>query len=182
MRLTRSFLQKLPAESYVRSMNFSEARITECDVFISHSYENKKVVGRLYSLFQHCGYRPFVDWIDTDLTDRSQMNASGARLLRKVLARSKCLVYVDTIQAECSVWCPWELGLSDAFTNGRCAIMAPLDDYLQGYDGNEYLGIYPTIEFDGTHDFYVTLPNKVQMSLRKFIDSSLSPSSRRILG
>ena len=91
MRLTRSFLQKLPAESYVRSMNFSEARITECDVFISHSYENKKVVGRLYSLFQHCGYRPFVDWIDTDLTDRSQMNASGARLLRKVLARSKII-------------------------------------------------------------------------------------------
>ena len=163
MRITSSLLRSnFPSVSdrsrYFEGM-FSERNLQtqKYDVFISHSYKDKEDADRLGQLFEAKGYKPFIDWQKTDLQDRSQMDADRAKVLRQVLKNCRFLVFIATSNSEESVWCPWELGIVDASTNGKCFIMPPLDDYLDSddYKENEYLEIYKELSFDFLHGFLV---------------------------
>ncbi len=167
MRITSSILrQTYPSVSDRYQLYeglFSEQDITtqRYDVFISHSYYDKEDAARLGQLFEDEGYIPFIDWQKTDLQDRSKMDADRAKVLRQVLKNCRFLVFIATSNSEESVWCPWELGIVDASTNGKCFIMPPLDDYLDSddYKENEYLGIYKELSFDSKFGFLVgTIP------------------------
>lgn len=59
---------------------------------------------------------------------------------------SKCLAYLTTQNIANSKWCPWELGYFDGLKNSKCCIL-PVMDYATDFEGQEYLGLYPYLEY-----------------------------------
>lgn len=130
------------------------------DLFLSHSFLDKALIYTLIELFNKSGYSIYVDWlIDTQL-DRSQVNIATSDILRKRMDESKGLAYIATSNSSQSKWCPWELGYEDGKTNGRCVILPVLESQVTTFKGQEYLGLYPYLEYaqisgSSKYDFWV---------------------------
>ena len=137
------------------------------DLFLSHSYLDKELIYSLIELFNESGYSVYVDWmVDTQL-DRSKVNANTADLLRTRMQYCQGLAYVSTFNVTQSKWCPWELGYVDGKNNGRCAILPVMETSSGHFNGQEYLGLYPYIDYElnrenKKHEFWVNDPNDNQ--------------------
>lgn len=128
------------------------------DLFLSHSYLDKDLVYSLVDLFNNAGYSVYVDWMaDTEL-DRSKVDANTANQLRLRMQSCNGLAYVSTVNVPQSKWCPWELGYVDGGKNGRCAILPIMKTSGGSFKGQEYLGLYPYIDYKND-DFWVNDPN-----------------------
>lgn len=149
------------------------------DLFISHSYLDKNLVYSLVELFNVAGYSVYVDWmIDTQL-DRSKVNANTADLLRTRMQDCQGLAYVSTANVAQSKWCPWELGYVDGKRNGRCAILPVVKTSSEHFNGQEYLGLYPYIDFETgretkKYEFWVNDPgdNQKYVTLRAWLEGA----------
>lgn len=117
------------------------------DIFLSHSYNDARIIKALRDELTEMKYEVYVDWIEDPNLDRGRVTDLNARLLRNRMKRCKCLFYATSDSAEKSIWMPWELGFMDSHT-GRVAIVPILDSPSSSddYNGREYLGIYPYIE------------------------------------
>lgn len=119
------------------------------DIFLSHSFLDKKVVEGLYIELTRMGFTVYVDWIvDADL-DRNNVTKSTATLIRNRLRSSKSLLLAISENASMSKWMPWELGYVDGNTR-KCAIL-PVSDRLypnSSFKGTEYLSLYPFVKKD----------------------------------
>lgn len=137
------------------------------DIFLSHSYLDKPLVYTIVDLFNAAGYSVYVDWmVDTQL-DRSEVTAATAKTLRTRMDTCQGLAYIATANISNSKWCPWELGYMDGKKNRRCAILPVLDNQTSTFSGQEYLGIYPYIDYEktsksGQYDFWVNDPTDRQ--------------------
>lgn len=140
-----------------KHVDFSES-VSCYDVFISHSYSNKPSIARLHQLFADYGFNAFVDWKDEYFDDRSKMDKERADKLREHISRCGCLIYVDTIETEGSFWCPWELGLADAYTGGGCFVMPPLEGNA-AHRRHEYLQLYDELHFSDGRGFFTSKGN-----------------------
>ena len=117
------------------------------DIFLSHSYLDHNSVYAIVDLFNKSGYSVYVDWmVDTQL-DRSQVNRTTAETLRHRMGTCRGLAYVSSTNSTNSKWCPWELGYVDGRKNGRCAILPVLDTASSTFTGQEYLSLYPYIDY-----------------------------------
>lgn len=171
MILTHEFLRSKPRNIYgaafesVGSQILNEnTRIYETnrnfDVFLSHSSLDQKEVLNLIDLFNKCGYSVYVDWIFDKQLDRSNVTPKTAQTLRTRMKQSRGLSYLDTENASHSKWCPWELGYFDGLRNSRCCILPVLDHATSTYRGQEYLGLYPYLQYakyanSDKYDFWV---------------------------
>lgn len=128
------------------------------DVFLSHSSFDKTLILSLVDLFVSAGYAVYVDWIEDEELDRSNITVKTAQVLKKRMNNSRGLAYIATTNTINSKWCPWELGYFDGKKNKRCCILPIME---QGeYDGQEYLGLYPYLRHDrlegaSDYDFWV---------------------------
>lgn len=157
MILTQEFLMR---ESTKRGISIaSERKILaenaiffskkECyDLFISHSFLDKKLILTLINLFNKAGYSVYVDWINDPNLDRDNVSSKTANVIKKRIANCKGLSYIATRNIVNSKWCPWELGLADGRLNGRSCILPVMKEKSTTFRGVEYLGIYPFIEYD----------------------------------
>lgn len=171
MILTKSFLKN---ESEKRSINnFSQKKILNenliiksedknYDVFISHSFLDKDLVLTLVKLFNEAGYSVYVDWIEDIELNRSAVTKDTASLVRSRISQSKSLAYVVTTNISNSKWFPWELGIADGMLNEKAAIL-PILDSGKNFNGQEYLGMYPHIDYQGTtegkQEFWINDPD-----------------------
>lgn len=122
------------------------------DIFLSHSYDDARLVEQLRDMMVEEGFSVYVDWIEDDHLERGHVTTGTATILRNRMDRCNSLIYLTSQSAESSVWMPWELGYMDAKTK-RVAV-APILDEDEHFDGREYLGLYPY--FDLTNDkFYI---------------------------
>ncbi|MNN67530.1 hypothetical protein D3C81_1831680 [compost metagenome] len=64
------------------------------------------------------------------------------------MKQSKTLLYIATENATNSKWMPWELGYFDGHKPDRVAILPVMDNENQKFEGQEYLGLYPTVDKD----------------------------------
>jgi len=131
------------------------------DIFLSHSYLDKPLVYALVDIFNDAGYSVYVDWIADRQLDRDSVNKDTAETLRARMASCRCLAYVTTSNIANSKWCPWELGYMDGKKNGRCAILPVVEAGGSVFSGQEYLGLYPYIDYEVTNGhrvFWVTAP------------------------
>ena len=118
------------------------------DVFLSHRYLDASDVLRVKELLEdYYGLRIFVDWLEAELQNRSEVTASTAELLRTAMKRSSCLILAATENAGSSQWIPWELGYCDAL-HGKVAVFpfAEQPTRRRNYEGREYLGLYPFVQ------------------------------------
>ena len=154
---------------------FEEKAIKQYDVFLSHSYQDKKRIVSLVKLFNKAGYSVYVDWIDDKQLDRNNVGVNTAQTLRERMEVSLCLAYVATSNTAESKWCPWELGYADGSKDGRCCIL-PIMENVDSYQGQEYLGLYPYIDYarlDNTekYEFWVNdqKNSKCYVKLREWL-------------
>ncbi len=118
------------------------------DLFISHSYLDKSLIFSLVELFNEAGHSVYVDWINDPDLDRNKVNRQTAELLRLRMNDCKGLAYIATFNIVNSKWCPWELGYADGKKNGRCAILPIVKTKRDSYKGQEYLELYPYIDYE----------------------------------
>lgn len=139
---------------------FSEKK--SYDLFLSHSYLDKSLVLTIVNLFNDAGYSVYVDWLVDFQLNRNEVTPETAKTLRERMNKCSGLAYISTTNITHSKWCPWELGYMDGNKNGRCAILPVLDRSANEFSGQEYLGIYPYIDYEKTnsekYEFWVNDP------------------------
>ena len=125
------------------------------DLFISHSFQDKDLVIGLKYLFENIGYKVYIDWINYSTLDRQNVTPNTATLIKQRIRQSRGTSYIATSNSSHSKWCPWELGVSDGM-KGRVCILPVMDS---SFKGQEYLGLYPYLEYGlpngAANEFYV---------------------------
>ena len=125
----------------------ASAARNEYDVFLSHAYLDAKLVLGVKAIIEAVGKTVYVDWIDDSQLDRESVTAATAARLRERMRTCRALVYATSRAATESKWMPWELGFFDGHKSGaRIAILPLVEQTDDTYSGQEYLGLYPTIE------------------------------------
>lgn len=172
MILTREFLQSeakqrnIYSSSQTRILNESynlfSAKKANYDLFLSHSYLDRDLVLTLVQLFTNAGYYVYVDWIDDVQLDRKNVTVATAKFIKSRIKQCKGLSYISTSNIVSSKWCPWELGIADGLHSGKACIL-PVLNQGDSYNGQEYLKLYPYIEYarrsgDNIYDFWVYDP------------------------
>ena len=185
MILTQDFVNDYkPQESITKSVVvdsnqrvFNRDSALTYDIFLSHSYSDKVKVHKLVKMFNDCGYSVYVDWIDDKQLDRSLVDSQTANILKARMKNSKGLAFLTTANSVSSKWCPWELGYMDGLKNGRCCILPVLQYKRDYFSGQEYLGIYPYLDYEvigGTtkYEFWVNSPSnpKMYVNLRDWLN------------
>ena len=115
------------------------------DVFLSHAYRDAELIVGVKLLIESYRKSVYIDWIEDQDLDRSEVTPATARVLRERMRKCKTLVFVTTDNSPSSKWMPWELGYFDALRN-RVSVF-PLENTpgVTRYHGQEYLGLYPYI-------------------------------------
>jgi hypothetical protein len=147
LRAQAAVLQKSVQKSASRILNEqASANRMDFDIFLSHSKADEEVILGAKSMFEDKGFSVYVDWIDDPHLDRSQVTAKTAGELRERMSQCKMLVYAHSLNSAASTWMPWELGYFDGKT-GKIGILPIATGSTLEFEGNEYLGLYPYIDF-----------------------------------
>lgn len=122
------------------------------DIFLSHSFNDARIVKIIKEMLEEKGYSIYVDWIEDNHLGREKVSTTTAYILRMRMNNCLSLIYLTSQSAEKSVWMPWELGYMDA-KNSKVAV-APILEDDEDFDGREYLGLYPYLDLTN-NDFYI---------------------------
>ena len=81
------------------------------------------------------------------------------------------MAYISTQNVTNSKWCPWELGVGDGIHNGKACILPILEEDREDFKGQEYLGLYPYIDYastrkSNTKHFWITDPQNTNKYIR----------------
>jgi hypothetical protein len=122
-------------------------RRSRFDIFLSQTIRDAEIVLGVYDLLTEKGYSVFCDWIAAPAVDRGEVTPANAEFVRRMMTISDTLLFLDTAQADQSLWMCWELGWFDG-RQGHVAILPILSDNESHYRSREFLGLYPYIEVD----------------------------------
>ena len=139
-------------ESIRETRTFSKSKIEyKPTVFISHKHsdlEDQKEVKGILELFQDLGAKVYIDSMDNKMPDET--SGETAHRIKEVIKYTKKFVLVATEKAIESYWCNWELGIGDTHKYIENIAIIPIKEkgeFDSQYKGNEYLQIYPCIEY-----------------------------------
>lgn len=135
---------KVKAITENRQFSKSESEVT---VFLSHSHHDKDRVLEFKTIIEDLGIKVYVDWMDKTMPQ----NTCGetAQRIKKKIDENKKFVFLATNLAVSSKWCNWEVGIGDTYksSKGNLAVLG-MSDNMGHWEGNEYLRIYPSIEYE----------------------------------
>jgi hypothetical protein len=117
------------------------------DIFLSHSYSDKELILGIKLGLEKFGYSVYIDWIEDDRMDRTNVTTENVLWIKERMRDSKCLLYATSSNSLLSKWMPWELGFMDGF-NDKSAILPISKTEVTSYKGTEYLGIYPYVDIE----------------------------------
>lgn len=154
----RSIIQ----ESFVME-SFNEAKILdsvtafspEPTIFLSHKHDDLKDLQGVMGELRKLGVKIYLDSMDNKMPN--QTSGETAHRIKEVIKYCNKFVLLATDKAIESFWCNWELGIGDTHKYIENIAILPMKekgslDYY--YKGNEYLQIYPTIDYeDGTNTY-----------------------------
>lgn len=169
---------KSAARSVAKAVLLSEAKVAstaQFDIFLSHSSRDASEVLALKRFLSARNYTVYVDWIDDRNLDRTAVSVETAAALKQRLVQSKSLLVCVTQSAKESRWVPWELGLADGLGK-RVGVIPIVEDGTDtdAYDGSEYLGLYPYVDYAQTADkshwyFWVNRSPRKYVRLRNWL-------------
>jgi len=120
------------------------------DIFLSHCYSDADLIYGLKLIIEKLGYTTYIDWVNDPQAERSNVTEETANLLKDRMDVCKCMIFVVTEISPKSKWMPWELGYFDGTKENKIAILPIEEDCnTNNYIGQEYLGLYPYITYDG---------------------------------
>ncbi len=115
-------------------------------IFLSHSYRDAEVILGIVERLEAQRLSVYVDWMVDAQLDRTKVNAQTAALLRRRMKQCESMIFATSTSSPASKWMPWELGYFDGAVSEQISIMPIEGDQGPGHHGQEYLGLYPTIE------------------------------------
>ena len=131
-------------------MRYFSASNRKLSVFLSHKHDELEYLERVRYLLEKLHTTVYVDWADPSMqhpTDRKTAEA-----LKDKIKKYDKFIFIASDAAIHSEWCNWEVGYGDAqkYDADKIAIFPIKQDDRQ-WEGNEYLQLYPSIEYcDGT--------------------------------
>ncbi|HLP32514.1 MAG TPA: toll/interleukin-1 receptor domain-containing protein [Bacteroidia bacterium] len=152
-RLQKSFIN----ESLSRTKTFSArtAYETKTTVFLSHKHKDLEELEEatgVIELLEDMGVKVYIDSIDNKMPE--QTTGETAYRIKDVIKYCNKFILLATEKAIESYWCNWELGIGDVHKFEKNIAILPVKEkgqYNHQYKGNEYLQIYPRIDYeDGT--------------------------------
>lgn len=144
-----SIYDSIPQHQISERMFTESARRTK--VFLSHKHTDRKELFAVKRILEQCGADPYVDWMDS--TMQHPTNAQTAASLKGKICNSNNFILVATDAAINSKWCNWELGLGDAYKHYQEKLaLFPIKQNYNEWAGNEYMQLYPIIEWLNEND------------------------------
>lgn len=165
---------KVTLESITGTQSYSSEQFDPTqrfDIFLSHSIADKDLVLGVKGLLEDKNYTVYVDWVNDEELDRAQVNKETADLLRNRMQHCSSLVYIATDNAGNSKWMPWELGYFDGKKAGGVAILPLVESERSGFNGREYLGLYPHVIEDNAQ-IYVEGASEGRVHLYAFVNDT----------
>ena len=140
-------------------------------VFLSHKHEDLKDLRGVIGLLENIGAKVYIDSMDNKMP--TETNGDTAKRIKDVIKFCKKFILLATDKAIESYWCNWELGIGDVHKFSNHIAILPMKDkgtLDSNYKGNEYLQIYPQINYRNssgynlwgeylTSGFYIKEPN-----------------------
>jgi hypothetical protein len=176
-RLQKSFIN----ESLNKTKTFSErtAYDTKTTVFLSHKHKDLEELEEatgVIELLEDLGVKVYIDSMDNKMPE--QTSGETASRIKEVIKYCNKFILLATEKAIESYWCNWELGIGDVHKFERNIAILPVKEkgqYNHQYKGNEYLQIYPHIDYEEEHHGTILekLFQKVIMSLNQEIRKGL---------
>lgn len=120
---------------------------SERGVFLSHSHLDRELVLSVVSLVERAGVPVYVDWLDDGLPEATSSQTAN-KLRNKIRERDRFIV-LGTQNGLNSKWVPWELGYADGVKDNEHIAILPINARGENWVGNEYMGVYQSIELDG---------------------------------
>lgn len=127
--------------------SFSKSTSTT-SIFLSHSHHDKAKIEQAKIFFENLGISIYVDWADQTMPERTN-GVTAQKIKNQIITLNDKFILLATNNAVSSKWCNWEVGIADTYKlpKDKIAIL-PLADNDRHWTGNEYLQIYPSIEFE----------------------------------
>lgn len=147
--------------------------LSEYDVFISYSWNDKSYAEKVVQLLERCGYTVYIDYNDLRL-DRGNVTEETALRLIAVMKKCKALLHLYSPSASVSKWCPWEVGIFSGMKNMKCANLPLVENQGDDFKKQEYLEIYPYVDYEKTketlkYDFWICESDNRYVSLRAWL-------------
>jgi hypothetical protein len=124
-------------------------------VFLSHKHEDLTDLRGTMGMLQQVGAKIYIDSMDNRMP--SQTSADTAKRIKEVIKSCNKFIMLATEKAIESYWCNWELGIGDTYKYMDHIAILPMKQKGQfdfQYKGNEYLQLYPSIDFEnGTNKY-----------------------------
>ena len=117
------------------------------DVFLSHAFKDADLVLGAKTKLEERSLSVYVDWIEDPQLDRSKVTVKTADTIKERMIRCSSLFYFTTSNSIHSKWMPWEAGYFDGKKNNKVAILPAIEDDKNSFNGQEYLDLYPFIDF-----------------------------------
>jgi hypothetical protein len=140
------------ALSEIRSFSARNEYSTKPTVFLSHKHDDLADLRGLVGLLESLGAKIYIDSMDNKMP--AQTCGDTAKRIKEVIKYCDKFILLATAKAIESYWCNWELGFGDTHKYIRNIALLPIKEqsqYSWEYKGNEYLQIYPQIDYrDGT--------------------------------
>lgn len=139
----------------VRTFSAKSAYSAKPTVFLSHKHDDLKDLQGFMGKLQELGAKVYIDSMDNKMPD--QTSGDTAIRIKEVIRYCNKFILLATEKAIESYWCNWELGIGDTHKFIEHIAILPmkergLNDWQ--YKGNEYLQIYPRIDYeDGTNHY-----------------------------
>jgi hypothetical protein len=136
----------------VRTFSIRAAFSAQPTIFLSHKHSDLKDLRGVMGLIKSFGTKIYIDSMDNKMPN--QTSGDTALRIKDVIKYCDKFMFLATDKAIESYWCNWELGIGDINKYIKHIAIIPMKEkgkYDSEYKGNEYLQIYPQLEYrDGT--------------------------------
>lgn len=133
----------------IRNFSASKEYGYKSTVFLSHKHDDLKDLRGVIGVLEQLGAKIYIDSMDNKMP--KQTSGDTAKRIKEVIKFCKKFILLATDKAIESYWCNWELGFGDTHKYIENIAVLPMKEkgtYDHQYKGNEYLQIYPHIEFN----------------------------------
>lgn len=127
----------------------AENKTGKTTIFLSHKHDERKELDSVISFLKKIDVNVYVDWLDEGMPQTTS-GKTATRIKLKIKENDK-FIFLATEGAINSKWCNWELGFGDSHKFDKNIAVFPVRDDGYNFSGNEYLQIYPRIEYIGSN-------------------------------
>jgi len=145
-KIEKSFINVSLNES--KKFSASNAFDYKPTVFLSHKHSDLEDLQGVMGLLKKLGAKIYIDSMDNKMP--KETSGDTAKRIKEVIKYCKKFVLLATEDAIESYWCNWELGFGDTHKYKNHLAILPIKEkggYDFEYKGNEYLQIYPKINY-----------------------------------